>query len=99
MIKGCDNIDIEMHHIQKLQRSVSGYIVKSIMSTKNKRKHKPIKGLKLIESALRRKQIPLCSYHHQEIHKGNISLEELDLKYVNQDVKILGGKNKIEIRR
>jgi len=59
-VKECNNKDVSMHHIRSLNRKVLGYIVTSVTTKKNKRST----GLSKIESALNRKQIPLCKEHH-----------------------------------
>jgi hypothetical protein len=60
-VKGCENRDIEVHHVRALVRKRAGYKIESI-----KNNGKTIKGLAMIESALARKQIPLCKKHHVE---------------------------------
>jgi len=60
-VEGCDNRDIEVHHIRALARKRVGYKIESI-----KNYGKSIRGLAMIESALTRKQIPLCKKHHAE---------------------------------
>jgi hypothetical protein len=60
-VVGCNNEkNIQMHHVKSLNRKVLGYIVTSVSTTKNKRST----NLSKIESALNRKQIPLCVQHH-----------------------------------
>lgn len=73
---GCKNTDVEIHHVRALRRSRKGFLVESI-----KTGGKSIKGLALIESALSRKQIPLCVKHHVEWH--NLSAKQMRLKYLN----------------
>lgn len=84
-VKECDATEIEVHHLRKLERRTVGYLVKSVKTRKGKR----AKGLDQIESALTRKQIPLCHKHHMEWHKGNINIEDINSKYVNLQTKIL----------
>jgi hypothetical protein len=60
-VEGCEAHDIEVHHVRSLIRKRRGYIIESI-----KNHGKRIKGLAMIESALSRKQIPLCKKHHTE---------------------------------
>ena len=60
-VKDCDNSDIEVHHIRQLFRkpdSEGNFTV--ITAGKAKR----LTGQLAIESALKRKQIPLCKMHH-----------------------------------
>lgn len=93
-VVGCNNKkNIQMHHVKALNRKVLGYIVTSVSTTKNRKST----GLSKIESALNRKQIPLCIQHHNEWHKGKIGVGDLDTEYANQNLKFLG-KNKIELR-
>lgn len=66
---GCNNTDIEIHHIRKLNRM--SYTAGKVFETKNK-KGKVIKGASAYKSALNRKQIPLCSKHHDLIHTGQL---------------------------
>ena len=40
---------------------------------------------KIYESALARKQIPLRSKHHIDIHKGLLKLDELEGTYVHKE--------------
>lgn len=83
-VRGCDAPQIEVHHIRKLERRTAGYLVESVKTRKGKR----AKGLNKIESALTRKQIPLCHEHHMEWHKGNINIEGVALR-PNLQTKIL----------
>lgn len=73
-VNGCNNTDIEVHHIKQLFTHTSpgeGFTIITAGKTKN------ISGRLAIESALSRKQIPLCRAHHgawhfKEIGPGNI---------------------------
>ena len=85
-VKGCTSNEIEVHHVRALERQTMGYTVVSVKSKKGKR----VKGLSKVESSLKRKQIPLCRRHHQDWHKGAISSSDLDIEYINSNVKILG---------
>jgi len=58
-VKGCEASDIEVHHVRALSRKRRGYSVESINNFGKK-----IKGFAMVESALTRKQIPLCKEHH-----------------------------------
>jgi len=88
-VKGCTNTDIEIHHVRKLMRKVSGFIIQSVKS-KTQRTKTP---LQTVESSLTRKQIPLCKEHHQALHNGKIGREMLDDKILYQKATILGGNN------
>jgi len=76
---GCTNTDIEVHHVRALQRTKKGYFVESIKSGS-----KTLKGSAKVESALSRKQIPLCREHHKEWHKLNSRM--IDKKYLKKTV-------------
>ena len=73
----CTNTDIEVHHVRALQVSKKGYTVESIKSG-----NKTLKGSAMVESALSRKQIPLCRKHHREWHR--LSPKEIDFKYLRK---------------
>lgn len=56
--------DIEMHHVRKISNirfKLSNYGYKS----------------NLITSAMNRKQVPLCKYHHNILHKGGLGYWEI----------------------
>lgn len=58
-IKDCvENTNIEVHHVRKLFRNTYNGI------TVVKGKGVKLKGIQAIESALKRKQVPLCNKHH-----------------------------------
>lgn len=57
------NTNIEMHHIRKINNIRSAFKKNGYNSS-------------MIISALNRKQIPLCKYHHKELHKGNLTYWE-----------------------
>jgi hypothetical protein len=58
--------DIEMHHIRSV-KDVRAYF----------RKGEKISYAEFKE-ALKRKQVPICSYHHKLFHKGELNF--IDLK-------------------
>ena len=61
-VKNCPNTDIEVHHIRQLyKRNEVGTGSTVISAGRAKR----ISGILAIESALKRKQIPLCKQHHR----------------------------------
>ena len=78
-VKGCSNLDIEIHHERKLQRKVEKDGKISVLSKSGRR----VTGLGALMSAVRRKQLPLCTEHHAQFEKGVYSelepamLEEL----------------------
>lgn len=76
-VNGCTNSDIEVHHVRALRRTKKGFLVESIKSG-----NKTLKGSAMVESALLRKQIPLCREHHKEWHK--LSPLDIDKKYLQK---------------
>ena len=79
---GCKNKDIEVHHVRALQRVKHGYLVESIKS-----KNKSLRGSSKIESALNRKQIPLCREHHVQWPK--LDKSQIDEFYLRNKVELL----------
>lgn len=63
----CANEGNEIHHIKQLYRNID-----------DKGKAKKLKNVLAYESALKRKQIPLCSYHHRAWHDKKIGLNDID---------------------
>ena len=78
----CTNKDIEMHHINSLKRVKHGYLIESIKSGK-----KRLRGISKIESALNRKQIPLCREHHDRWPE--LDKSQIDKFYLRNEVKPL----------
>lgn len=78
-IKDCVNRDIQVHDIRALKRRVHGYVIESIESKK--------KRPRAVMSALARKQIPLCKYHHKEWHMNRVGLNSLRDKYVDKKIR------------
>ena len=76
------NKDIEVHHVRALQRVKHGYLVESIKS-----KDKSLRGSSKIESALNRKQIPLCREHHAQWSK--LDKSQIDEFYLRNKVEPL----------
>ena len=61
-VQDCTNQDIEIHHIRQLHKRTSpGETFTVITAGKSKK----VSGLLAIQSALKRKQIPLCKEHHK----------------------------------
>jgi hypothetical protein len=80
-VKGCTNENIEVHHVRALKRIRHGYFVESIKS-KNKRLRD---NLTKIESALNRKQIPLCKEHQAQWPK--LDKSQMDESYLRNEVE------------
>lgn len=57
--------NIEMHHIRSVKDVRSRYLSKETLSV-----------AKFI-GAIKRKQVPLCNYHHQLYHKGELSHQDI----------------------
>ena len=83
--------------MRKLEGQLKGYLVVSVKS-KGEALYKEMppkalrqKPLQTIESAITRKQIPLCRNHHLELHAGKLENHALDKEYINAKVKIIGG--------
>lgn len=76
-VVNCTNSDIEVHHVRALRRKKKGFLIESIKSG-----NKTLKGYSMVESALSRKQIPLCREHHKEWHKLNP--KDIDKKYLRK---------------
>jgi hypothetical protein len=69
----CKNEGNEIHHIKQLYRTIDD---KGIIISKGKAKK--LTGVLAYESALKRKQIPLCSFHHRVWHNKKIGLNDID---------------------
>jgi len=76
-VVGCTNTDIEVHHVGALRLTKKGYLVESIKSGL-----KTLKGFAMVESALSRKQIPLCREYYKEWYKLNPNM--IDKKYLRK---------------
>ena len=76
----CTNKNIEMHHLDELKRIKHGYFIESIKLGK-----KRLKGVSKIESALNRKQIPLCKDHHRRWPE--LDKSQLDKFYLRNEVE------------
>lgn len=77
-VKNCTEIDnIEVHHVRKLFRNIdrTGKII-------IQGRVKKLSGQLATESALKKKQIPLCFRHHKDWHNGIISNTDLDEPWV-----------------
>jgi len=75
----CSNKDIEIHHIKQLHRQADKKN-KNIIITEGKTKK--LTGATAYQSALNRKQIPLCKNHYIEFHKGTITEKNIDSEFL-----------------
>jgi hypothetical protein len=73
VVISCANEGNEIYHIKQLYRNIDD---KGIVISKGKAKK--LKNVLAYESALKRKQIPLCSYHHRAWHDKKIGLNDID---------------------
>ena len=76
----CTNTDIEVHHVRALRRVRHGYSLDSIQSRGKRIKRAYAK----VESALNRKQIPLCKEHHIQWH--SLKSFQLDKEFLKTTV-------------
>ena len=71
----CGSNHVEMHHVRKVR------------DLKSKAKEKKMDFFTMQMSAINRKQIPLCSYHHKALHNNTLSTTDLEL--FKSNVKLL----------
>lgn len=90
-VKNCPKTVIEMHHVRSLYRRIKKNLATTSVGNGNRR----ITSSKTIESALGRKQIPLCKTHHAAIHRNELSLD--DFKGDQEPIRLLNS-SKIRIR-
>lgn len=77
-VRGCHNNNIEIHHMDKLRRTVE----KNGMRTVVDKKSRTIIGIHAILTSVKRKQLPLCKSHHLEFESGKFS--DLDYTKLNE---------------
>lgn len=75
-VEGCNNKDIEIHHVRYLRRSTSGNTI-IIQGQKKK-----LKGWEAISSAQKAKQLPLCTEHHKMIHANKLNKNMINKNYL-----------------
>jgi retron-type reverse transcriptase len=90
-VKNCPETVIDMHHVQSIYRRIQ----KNLASTSVENGSKRIINSKVVESALGRKQIPLCKTHHAAINRNELSLD--DFKGDQEPIRFLNS-SKIRIR-
>lgn len=81
-VLNCDNTDIEIHHVKRLFRKVTHDGNTTILNRKGVR----ISGIGAFLSAVNRKQLPLCSFHHRQFEKAIYS--PLDLSYLKNSLNM-----------
>ena len=68
-VKGCNNNDIEIHHMDRLKRTIKKNGMKAVVDKKGR----TVTGIQAILTSIRRKQLPLCKSHHLEFESGKFS--------------------------
>lgn len=81
-VLNCDNKDIEIHHVKRLLRKVTHESNTIILNRKGVR----ISGIDAFLSAVNRKQLPFCSFHHRQFEKAVYS--PLDLPYLKKNLNM-----------
>lgn len=74
-VVGCNNDAKQIHHIRKWGRRLRGSVISASGS-------QVLQGWKGLESALRRKQVPLCISCHVKADKGEITPDNFDFKFI-----------------
>ena len=78
-IKNCENLpnNVKMYHLAAFYKKISpNYIIASTQTHTKK-----IHWTKVVEFALHKKQVSLCTSHHLAIHTGKLFLEDLKTHY------------------
>jgi hypothetical protein len=81
-VEGCENRDIEMHHVDKIHRLKDQFGNISVVTKKGRR----VSGIEAFKVAVNRKQIPLCKAHHSDLHNGHISFHDINWEYVRENI-------------
>jgi group II intron reverse transcriptase/maturase len=79
-VEGCENPNIEWHHVNKLNRMKDHFGKVSIVTKKGRR----VTGIDAFKVAFNRKQIPLCKMHHHDLHNKRISFQDINWEYVKE---------------
>jgi Type II intron maturase len=78
-IENCQNSDVEIYHVKKLQRKIEKDGRISILDFKGN----SVRGITAILSASNRKQLPLCRQHYVEFESGQFTkMNSLFLKKI-----------------
>jgi hypothetical protein len=75
-VKGCTDPEVEMHHIHQIEKAGGKHKVRSV------REAQILEGIKAVQSALKKKHIPLCAKHHDDLHMGRVFLSDLDMNVI-----------------
>jgi hypothetical protein len=65
-----------MHHIHQIEKAGGKHKVRSV------REAQILEGIKAVQSALKKKHIPLCAKHHDDLHMGRVFLSDLDMNVI-----------------
>lgn len=79
-LEGCENSDIEWHHVSELNRMEDNFGNVSVVTKKGKR----VTGMDAFRVAFNRKQFPLCKTHRADLHKKRLSFSEINWDYVKE---------------
>lgn len=79
-VEGCENPDIEWHHVNKLNRMGDSFGNVSAVTKKGKR----VTGTDAFRVAFNRKQFPLCKTHHADLHHKRLPFSEINWDYVKE---------------
>jgi hypothetical protein len=78
-ILNCTNTDIEVHHVKRLACKITSDGITTILNRKGVR-------ICAFLSAVNRKQLPFCSFHHRKFEKEEYL--QLNLKYLKETLNI-----------
>jgi len=79
-VEGCENPNVEWHHVNKLNRMKDHFGNISVVTKKGRR----VTGTEAFQVAFNRKQIPLCKNHHNDLHNKKISHQDISWEYVKE---------------
>ena len=79
-VNGCDEHDIEWHHIDKFKCMKDTFGKVFVVTKKGRR----VIGTEAFKVALNRKQIPLCKSHHIDLHNRRISFLDINWEYIKE---------------
>lgn len=79
-VEGCENPEIEWHHVSKLKRMENAFGNISVVTKKGRR----VNGIAAFQVAFNRKQIPLCKMHYTDLHNKRISSSDINWDYVKE---------------
>jgi hypothetical protein len=78
-VKDCKNTDIEIHHMDRLKRTIKKNGMRAVVDKKGR----TVTGIHAILTSIRRKQLPLCKSHYLEFESGKLSnLDRIKLNEV-----------------